>query len=101
VLLSAGNDGAILCWDLGSNVLGEGDDAAASSGDHIFADSILQSNMDAVTNKMQDLRLYEPKVIFGIPHGLKPNFMVSQKSPGTLFVADTSNDITAYTIPLR
>lgn len=102
VLLSAGNDGAILCWDLGSNVLGEGDDAAASSGDHIFADSILQSNnMDAVTNKMQDLRLDEPRVIFGIPHGLKPNWMVSRKSPGTLFVADTSNDITAYAIPLR
>ena len=101
VLLSAGNDGAILCWDLGSNVLGEGDDAAASSGDHIFADSILQSDMDAVTNKMQDLRLDEPRVLFGLPHGLKPNWMVSQKSPATLFVADTSNDITAYAIPLR
>jgi WD40 repeat protein len=101
VVLSAGNDGAILCWDLGSNVLGEGDDAAASSGDAIFADSILQSNMGAVTNKMQNLGLDEPRVLFGLPHGLKPNWMVSQKSPGTLFVADTSNEITAYIIPLR
>jgi hypothetical protein len=48
----------------------------------------------------------QPRILCSIPHGSKPNWMVSSRGrdpvfPSSIFVADTSNDITAYTIPLQ
>jgi WD repeat-containing protein 53 len=105
VVLSAGSDGAIFCWDLGSLLVGGAGDKWDPS--MLFAASLLEEKKkktnDNISNSLDDLSLLvgdKPKILFGIPHGSKPNWMVSRRHPATLFVADTSNDITAYTIPL-
>jgi WD repeat-containing protein 53 len=106
VVLSAGSDGAIFCWDLGSLLVGGAGDEWDPS--MLFASSLLEhaekkKKNDNISNSLDDLSLLvgdKPKILFGIPHGSKPNWMVSRQQPATLFVADTSNDITAYTIPL-
>ena len=41
-----------------------------------------------------------PSVLFGIPHGQKMNW-VTRSENDSIFVADTSSDITCYTIPMR
>ena len=108
ILLSAGNDGAILCWDLGSNVLWGHEDSNVDGQEHLldpsthFPPSLLeQTEASDVAKRLQDLSLGKPRILFGIPHGTKPNWMVSRKTPATVLVADTTNDITAYTIPFR
>ena len=110
IVLSAGSDGAILCWDLGSVVsetLGGRDADHVNKWDpsFLFPPSLLQTPRNASPNtppSLDELSLLDrPRILFGIPHGSKPNWMVSRNNPATLFVADTSNDITAYTIPLR
>jgi WD40 repeat protein len=102
VLISAGSDGAILCWDLGSSVLGE-DHARPDPSTSLFSQHLLLDGGD-LSEKLQDLQLLnlkKPKVLFGIPHAPKPNWLASRTTPATLYVADTTNDITAYNIPLR
>ncbi len=116
LLTSAGNDGAILGWDLGGVVAGDG----AHVPSLLIDESVLQTThqgkqpMD-LSDAMQGLTmqiehdeddLYRPPyILFHIPHGHKPNWMTSSRGhdsvfPATLFVADTTNNITAYTIPL-
>ena len=119
VLLTAGNDGAILCWDLGSSEAFWGSSVAVPNNPReLFAESLVvapddeTNNNNNLTDQMEGLSMKEeqeeetPKILFGIPHGTKPNWMVTSgkggdPAMGTLFVADTSNDITAYSIPLR
>ena len=115
VLLTAGNDGAILCWDLGSSEAFWGSSAVPNNPRELFAEALVvapddETNNTNLTDQMEGLSLVEqeetPKILFGIPHGTKPNWMVTSgkggdSAAGTLFVADTSNDITAYSIPLR
>ena len=111
IVLSAGSDGAILCWDLGSNIGDiQGGKAAGNNAEwdpsSLFPPSLLQTTQTSVhrsTNQsLDELSLLDkPRILFGIPHGSKPNWMVSRNNPATLYVADTTNDITAYTIPLR
>ena len=115
VLLTAGNDGAILCWDLGSSEAFWGSSAVPNNPRELFAEALVvapddETNNTNLTDQMEGLSLVEqeetPKILFGIPHGTKPNWMVTSgkggdPAMGTLFVADTSNDITAYSIPLR
>jgi len=112
MLISAGNDGAILLWDLKRNVAGDHavDPATLFHGcDHPSPkkNNSVNTNIDHVaTEAIKNLSLtsMEPKILFGIPHQLKPNFLAcSQDSntlPVTLFVADTSCEITAYSLPL-
>jgi WD40 repeat protein len=108
ILFSGGSDGAILCWDLGANVVGDNNDDGTSSSVNLFSESFLRAQSSSNNNQEEDLvrrtqellSLDQPKILFGIPHGPKVNWMTTS-SLSTLFVADTSNDITAYTIPLR
>jgi WD40 repeat protein len=103
LLASAGTDGAILCWDLGKSVAGNG----ALDPSSLFGESVvpLEDAMEQASLEDGESSL-SAKILFGIPHDQKPNWMVcsgnmDQVLPATLFVADTSNDITAYTIPMR
>ena len=102
------NDAVVQFWDLGCNVAGER---------AINPSRILPNNGESETNPeatkvigdaVQDLSLVadQPKLLFGIPHNKKPNWMTTSRGcdtffPSTIFLADTTNDITAYTIPLR
>ena len=113
ILCSAGSDASILFWDLGSsnNSLGEWGDKAEIDHNNNNTDQC----MDDVTtlfarslcidpaNRMQeDTPLFgqAPSVLFGIPHGQKMNW-VTRAERNFIFVADTSQDITCYTIPMR
>jgi WD40 repeat protein len=118
LLLTAGNDGFILLWDLGSMLAGEGAKDPSSllqlpSNDG--TSGAPDASGSAVAAQMGDLSLGgdnndgndgQPRVLCSIPHGAKPNWMVSSRGrdpvfPSSIFVADTSNDITTYTIPLQ
>jgi WD40 repeat protein len=85
LLASAGTDGAILVWDLKRSI---GGDASVDPRQILSHDLV-----------MEDLS-EEPIILFGIPHPHKANCMVSSRT-NTLYVADTSNEITGYTIPLQ
>jgi len=119
LLVTAGNDGAILLWDLGTQIVGGGgavdparmfvgcsgeNDEGAEANTH----DNMNNNIEDVPEDLAKLSLSskdeEYKVLFGIPHGKKPNWVVSsaateQVMPSSLFVADTSNDITGYILP--
>jgi len=95
-IVSAGNDGAVLVWDLG-----EYDDDAARDGVcspvNLFGEGLVEE-MDDVAGR--------ERILFGIPHGEKPNWLVcsggsEEAMPFHVFVADTTCDITAYLIPQR
>ena len=91
LLWTAGNDGAITVWDLGTKLCGQ----HAPLEQQLFN---LQLDEINTTNN-------EARAMFSVQHGVKPNWMVSSSSrdpifPSTVFVADTTNVITAYTIPL-
>lgn len=111
LLISTGNDGAIILWDLGSFLAGDGAvdpsrllKLSSNSDDDAAADVD-----DGVANKLGGMSLDtdQPRVLCSIPHGSsKPNWLVSSRGrdpvyPSSIFVADTSNDITVYTIPLQ
>lgn len=100
LLTTAGTDGAILCFDLGSTVAGDG----AADPSSLFSESLvpLESCMDRVSLENAS----SSSILFGIPHDKKPNWMVCSGNtdpvlPATFFVADISNDITAYSIPMQ
>jgi len=99
LLATAGTDGAILCWDLGNKVAGDG----AVDPSALFGESVvpLENAIDEVS-----LNDTSERILFGIPHEQKPNWMVCSNNTdsvfsATFFVADTTNDITAYAIPMR
>jgi WD40 repeat protein len=106
LLCSAGNDGAIVYWDLGTNLCGR---KTLLPVEDFFLRVQLRSHPPPSTyhNDAADSAVAEgePRSLFAVQHGAKPNWMVSSRSsdplfPSTLFVADTSNQVTAYTIPL-
>jgi len=115
LLVTAGNDGAILLWDLGTGIMdGGGAVNPASMFVGCNSDNDEEVNAHGAKNdneimqkdlaKLSLLSDKESKVIFGIPHGNKPNWVVSSPAteptmPSSLFVADTSNDITGYILP--
>lgn len=87
LLSSAGTDGAILLWDLKRSIGGD----ASADPRQILSNDLLTEEL--VGDK-------DPALLFGIPHQHKANWMVSSGT-NTLFVADTTNLITGYTIPLQ
>ena len=111
LMVSGGNDGAIYLWDLGVDVAGDAavDPSTLFQGCTTTTTSSSSSSSNTassdVNTALSGLTLStEPRILFGIPHEKKLNWIVSSKAtepvlPTTLFVADTSNDITAYMLP--
>jgi WD repeat-containing protein 53 len=108
LLCTAGNDGCIVLWDLGVTTCGEQADNPTSlftlrSNDVCKTMGDLRvSNKDTSTGLVVD----EPQTLFAVQHPYKPNWMVNSGCddttfPHTLFIADTSHNVTAYTIPIR
>ncbi len=106
LMISAGSDGSIILWDLGSKVAGK---------NAIDPGTILEGCRNSgavdgdVTNAVNNLSLSqkntEPEILFGIPHGAKINYMTSSTGDevalsNSLFVADTSNNISVYSLPV-
>merc|ERR1712157_285215 len=108
--------GSIILWDLGTKIVdgrngvvdptsmfvgcgGDNDDMSCTE-----KDATVDSENRAVLDGMEKLSLSSKvnyKVIFGIPHHLKPNWIVNSTAsdpslPSSLFVADTSNNISVY-----
>jgi WD40 repeat protein len=94
LLCSIGNDGNIVLWDLGASLV----------GDQTPSPSILFPGMSSAINETDDDLLGQPRRIFSWHHdGGKPNWMVSSCGrdttfPTALFLADTSNEITIYSL---
>jgi WD40 repeat protein len=102
LMVSAGSDGNILLWDLGSQVAGC--DTVDPSTKFVDCSQRSCSDVDEASSSLQGMTLSHQtsqKILFGIPHQEKINFMTSSKNGDyTLFISDTSNDITLYTLPL-
>lgn len=102
LMVSAGSDGNILLWDLGSQVAGH--DSVDPSSQFVDCNHRSYSDVHEASNALQEMTLSQEtsqKILFGIPHQEKINFITSSKNEDyTLFVSDTSNDITIYTLPL-
>lgn len=99
LLATAETNGAILCWDLGKTIAGDG----AVDPSSLFGESVIPLK-DAVEKMSIDESL--PTILFGIPHEAKPNWMVCSGNtdpvlPAAFFVADTSNEITVFSMPMR
>jgi len=100
LLFSAGNDGNILLWDLGTDVAGE----KALNPCDMFSPGFFTVK-DSSVDLTQLSLTSPPTVLLGISHQHKPNSLVSSSAsdsimPASLFVADTSNDITIYSFPV-
>jgi WD40 repeat protein len=101
LLITGGSDG-IMFWDIGSEVAGK------NAVDPSTWLCCAPSSADNVAEDLSSLSLRNnedvgPRVLFGIAHGEKINTITSSTSRETvlsssLFVADTSNDVTAYMI---
>jgi len=143
LLISAGNDGKILFWDLGGNMV-DGDaldpllylgGGCCGKNEQVKEEkNELQCASDAInaipisskkgkskdkkkgktitqhketTNDelfFDDLLPSPPKVLFQIPHNQKPNWITCSRAsdealPSSVFVADTTNDISIYSLP--
>ena len=104
LLVSGGSDGKLYLWDVGSSVAGS---SAVEPSTWLVGceNGELDRNMaslslDEKAEKKEDSE--QPKILFGVPHGEKINNITSSTSHETalsssVFVADTSFNITAYT----
>ena len=130
LLLSAGNDGDILFWDIGWEISGpdrttlnpaaylsgletdtEHSDRKCSNGNRgKKPSSNKKKNRSSKSGKAVSERdeTRHAVVLLGVPHEKKPNwittnpiFLGSDNCSFSIYVADISNDITAYTMPLR
>lgn len=117
ILCSAGSDGAIVFWNLGKPGDNEWDDIesktqnenSAQSEDavsQLFSPRLLQGLRNEEANESPSD--HKPQLLFDIQHGEKINWVTqaaqlsgasSSAHKDTIFVADTSSDITSYTIP--
>lgn len=100
------NDAVINMWDLGCAVAGEKATNPSSSMSCLM-DQSKASKME-LEDYLEELSLVadQPSLLFKIPHHRKPNWITSSCGsdphfPSSLFVADTSSDITVYTLPLK
>jgi WD repeat-containing protein 53 len=85
IVASAGTDGAIIVWDLKQSVGGD----VSADPRQILSHELLKEDLSN-----------EPSIVFGIPHAHKANCIVSSRT-NTLYVADISNEISGYAIPLQ
>ncbi|CAB9496048.1 WD repeat domain 53 [Seminavis robusta] len=113
------NDAMMHFWDLGVTVAGEQAEDPSwivpsnnNNNNHHTDSAKPKDTKNSLPQAMQDLSLDQPSLLFKIPHQNKPNWMVSSCSsatghdnkdknkdiPCSIFVADTTNDITAYTL---
>ena len=99
LVVTTGNDCTVAVWDLGVSLCGDG---------AINPNALLQmeGGDESIDAAMQDMNITEqPKTLFAWNHGEKPNWMISSCRdpvfPSSLFVADTTTVITAYTLPIR
>lgn len=106
LLCSIGNDGCIVMWDLGATISGE---KATNPSDLLQIMSVEALEEEKMQNmSLQDKEEFDqPKTLFAFQHAAgKPNWMVSGRAhdpifPSSIFVADTSNEISIYTIPVQ
>jgi len=94
IIASGGSDGNVFLWDLGMQLAGK------SAVNPLAASGSLEDELSNLSLQST------PRLLFGIPHHKKVNWITSSRGrdpafPSTLFVADITNDITAYTLPLR
>ena len=117
ILCSSGSDGAIVFWDLGKpndEQWNYNDDSDTDSNDSVaklFPHTMLQElRNDAFAESYNNTTSsgHQPRMLFDISHGQKINWVTpavpssgsaSSTYNDTIFVADTSPDITSYTIP--
>lgn len=112
LIVSAGNDGNILFWDLGKDMIGSdaADPATYLSIQNSSNDTDLASELNSVSiasandDIPEDLLPSPPKVLFQIPHQAKANWICSKPADAasacSLFVADTTNNISIYSLML-
>lgn len=118
ILISGGTDGNLVFWDLG---LSSHDysyerclENQSDSAQQLFNDALLQKltsqnrQVSKGTTNHRSLNYHEPALLFQINHNRKINWVTKAipslnggpiKRNDTIFVADTTNDITSYTIP--
>jgi len=127
LLLTAGNDGNILFWDIGldnsnttlTGLLARKSKQLPPSGTSNHHKTGFNNNKKkGKQNKKNapDKKLAnkseakgEANILLGIPHAKKPNCITTNPfdangsciDPISIFAADTSNDITVYSIPLQ
>ena len=103
LMVSGGNDGSIILWDIGKKMALNAVDPSS-----MFADCNNQTDGNAIDidEAMNELSIGDDdlKIKFGLRHGYKPNWIANsshfdQVFSNSLFIADTSNGITAYTLP--
>ncbi|KAG7343332.1 WD40 repeat-containing protein [Nitzschia inconspicua] len=111
ILCSAGSDGTIMFWDVGSREWRnegweqeETNDSQQAMGEKadiagIFAESL------SMKEERPRKGFSRTRKLFDIPHGRKLNWVTKATSPSnnkrdTIFVADTSTEITCYSIPM-
>ena len=157
LMISAGNDGTLIFWDLGGNMVGNGpldpvlyldkcllppvkrgaddntttqdtDEKKTNDATNTKAMKSLEISNNQTNNSKKKpkkgkqvakellsgdedlsdellLTPSPPKVLFKIAHGQKPNWITCSRAsdtvlPTSLFVADTTNNISIYTLPL-
>jgi len=133
LLVSAGNDGRLVFWDLGSGLAGPGatdpatylggrtapedsgrDATAAETAAWMKALDVSNKNYPGKRGRRKKKAPSKegtseavpspPRVLFQISHRRKPNWIAGSRAsdglPAALFVADTTNDIFMYTLPV-
>ena len=108
LLISAGNDGVLNWWDLGANMVGSGPlDPVQYLPLEEKGECETKPREQLIDDDFgdEDLIPSPPRVLFQIQHGRKPNWITCNKAadgalPNSLFVADTSPNISIYTLPI-
>ncbi|KAL7534535.1 hypothetical protein ACHAXR_006278, partial [Thalassiosira sp. AJA248-18] len=109
LMISAGNDGNIIFWDLGGNMVGSGPlDPALYLAKYLSSSEVKQKGKKDDSSEddfPEELMPSPPKVLFQIAHRQKPNWITCSRAsdavlPTSLFLADTTNNISVYTLPL-
>lgn len=104
LLCTAGNDCNIVFWDLGATICG---DQAINPATFLDLKEDCSASCNIQNLRIDDSAIFDqPKTLFALQHPFKPNWMTSSRGqdlcfPSTIFVADTSANISAYTIPMQ
>mmetsp|Transcript_9712 Transcript_9712/g.23527 ORF Transcript_9712/g.23527 Transcript_9712/m.23527 type:complete len:505 (-) Transcript_9712:566-2080(-) len=124
ILCSAGSDGSIVFWDLGTpndvhweddfeDIKNKNCDSKVDSTDvvdNLLPTTLLQALRNdgaGAYDTNTTTASHNPRILFDISHGQKINWITRalqsnntlREYNGTIFVGDTSSEITSYTIP--